>query len=374
MGNQEVVIHNPSAVAPIQSPRDLMPAVEQVQASLMESLLIQGDLAPLKPAERMQYYRAVCESLKLNPLTKPFDYLALNGKLTLYAKKDCTDQLRKLNDISVTFDEPKVLEGILYVKARASTPAGRRDESTGAVSFENLKGEAKANAFMKCETKAKRRVTLSICGLGFTDESELDTMSNYRVVSMDQAHTAEVIDTGGHPMNSREAQEYVRDQKIAKQTTSAGNTGSTPPSSQGQKGQGTHRSGQAEPGHPREQSPVPPTNDPLSAAVADFRAADKYGRLRIIRDAKADIEELTGADLPYYEILSKHIPKEKWRDGQPHADGFPTLGAAVKCYTELLSYITEVRASLAEPPMSEPPMSADKFVEGLEPEVANAGN
>ena len=29
---------------------------------------------------------------------------------------------------------------------------------------------------MKAETKSKRRVTLSICGLGFLDESEIDTI------------------------------------------------------------------------------------------------------------------------------------------------------------------------------------------------------
>ena len=38
-------------------------------------------------------------------------------------------------------------------------------------------GESRANAIMKATTKAKRRVTLSICGLGgMPDESELDTM------------------------------------------------------------------------------------------------------------------------------------------------------------------------------------------------------
>ena len=32
-----------------------------------------------------------------------------------------------------------------------------------------LNGEDLANAMMKCETKAKRRVTLSICGPGMLD-------------------------------------------------------------------------------------------------------------------------------------------------------------------------------------------------------------
>jgi hypothetical protein len=51
----------------------------------------------------------------------------------------------------------------------------------------NLKGEALANAFMKAETKAKRRATLSICGLGILDESELDTMPQATQVTMPQA-------------------------------------------------------------------------------------------------------------------------------------------------------------------------------------------
>src|SRR6202008_2665643 len=38
------------------------------------------------------------------------------------------------------------------------------------------KGEALGNALMKASTKAKRRATLSICGLGMLDETELETI------------------------------------------------------------------------------------------------------------------------------------------------------------------------------------------------------
>jgi len=48
------------------------------------------------------------------------------------------------------------------------------------VNIENLKGEARSNAMMKAETKAKRRVTLSICGLGMLDESETDSIPGAR--------------------------------------------------------------------------------------------------------------------------------------------------------------------------------------------------
>ena len=54
-------------------------------ADVIESVVITGDLAALAPDQRVAYYNRVCQSLGLNPLTKPFDYIKLNGKLTLYA-------------------------------------------------------------------------------------------------------------------------------------------------------------------------------------------------------------------------------------------------------------------------------------------------
>lgn len=143
-----------------------------LDAKLVESALLGGDLAKLVPEQRLHYYRAVCESLGLNPLTKPFDYITLNGKLTLYARRDATDQLRKLHSVSIQRIEKDRHEDIYIVTAYAVDRTGRTDASTGAVSLTGLRGEALANALMKAETKAKRRVTLSICGLGMLDESE----------------------------------------------------------------------------------------------------------------------------------------------------------------------------------------------------------
>src|SRR5262245_25307542 len=68
---------------------------------IMEQVLIRGDLGQLTHQERARYYRRVCESLGLNPLTRPFDYILLNGRLTLYALKGCTDQLRQIHGVSV---------------------------------------------------------------------------------------------------------------------------------------------------------------------------------------------------------------------------------------------------------------------------------
>jgi hypothetical protein len=141
---------------------------------LAESVLIEGDLAKLNPEQRLLYYKAVCESVGLNPLTKPFEYINLNGKLTLYARKDATDQLRKIHGVAVTETKESQLGDLFIVTARGQDKHGRIDTAKGAVSIQGLNGERLANALMKCETKAKRRLTLSLCGLGLLDESEIE--------------------------------------------------------------------------------------------------------------------------------------------------------------------------------------------------------
>jgi hypothetical protein len=152
-----------------------------VPPEVLEQVLIGGDLAQLTEAQRLAYYRAVCQSLGLNPLSKPFEYLWLNGKLRLYALRDCADQLRRLHSISIYIVNRERLQDIYVVRARAKDQAGREDESTGAVALGTLKGDALANALMKAETKAKRRVTLSLAGLGWLDETELATIPSVRV-------------------------------------------------------------------------------------------------------------------------------------------------------------------------------------------------
>jgi hypothetical protein len=149
---------------------------------ILEQVISKGDLADLTPADRVSYYNAVCVSLGLNPLTKPFDFIKLqeNGKevIKLYARKDATEQLRKINGISIWKIETDIADGCLIVTAYAKTPDGREDIDEGIVYIKGKVGDSLANLQMKAITKAKRRVTLSICGLGFLDESEIDSIPN----------------------------------------------------------------------------------------------------------------------------------------------------------------------------------------------------
>jgi len=91
------------------------PALEEA-----ERVAVLGDLSDLTGEERLQYYSAVCRSLGLNPLTKPFEYILLNDRLTLYAKRDATDQLRARHSVTVQIVSREAVDGLYIVTARAT--------------------------------------------------------------------------------------------------------------------------------------------------------------------------------------------------------------------------------------------------------------
>jgi hypothetical protein len=158
------------------------PAQPATPAEVIELTLMKGDFSKLTPELRLDYIKKLCDDLGLTFSTRPFDFFTdkKSGKMTLYATKNCTDQLRKLHAVSldvvardVVFDDCLMVT----VEATVTLPnkAKRHDKDVGVVCIAGLKGDDKANALMRAVTKAKRRVTLSICGLGgVPDESELE--------------------------------------------------------------------------------------------------------------------------------------------------------------------------------------------------------
>ena len=160
--------------------------------AVMERVIAAGDLSALSPGERARYYLETCRSMGLNPLTKPFEYIELNRKLTLYATKGCADQLRKLHGISPRVVSREVHAGVVVVTVEGTDRTGRTGSEIGAVSVDGLRGEALANAWMKATTKAKRRLTLSMVGLGMLDEGEVESVPGARVVAVD-AETGEIL-------------------------------------------------------------------------------------------------------------------------------------------------------------------------------------
>jgi hypothetical protein len=158
-----------------------VPARTVARGDVIESVIAKGDLSKLTELQRTQYYVQLCQSMGLNPHTQPFAYITLNGKLTLYAKRDAADQLRKINGISIEVISRNIEDGLFTVHVRATDRSNRTDEDFGVVALpDTLKGEARANTILKGITKAKRRVTLSISGLGFLDETEVEDIPKHQ--------------------------------------------------------------------------------------------------------------------------------------------------------------------------------------------------
>lgn len=158
--------------------------VMTITPTIIESLVMRGDLSGLTPYEKVEYYKFRCSQLDIDPAEQPFQLLRLNGKEVLYATKACTDALCRSRQLKRELTSRERIEDVYVVTCRCSDPNGRFDEATGAVNVAGLQGEILANALMKCETKAKRRAVLSLCGLGMLDESELDTIQGAQPIPM----------------------------------------------------------------------------------------------------------------------------------------------------------------------------------------------
>jgi hypothetical protein len=185
--------------------------IDAKDAQLAAHAATTGDLANLSPDQRTALYGSVCSSMGLNPLSRPFEYIKLNGKLTLYATRTATDQLRKINGVSITSIDQVIDDGVLVVTVEAKDASGRTDMEIGAVTIVGLKGEALANARMKAITKAKRRVTLSISGLGWMDESEVTSVPSAVVATVDHT-TGEIVEP---PRNVRQLPEPAAENPVS---------------------------------------------------------------------------------------------------------------------------------------------------------------
>jgi hypothetical protein len=168
---------------------DKLAAQDQADEAL-NKFLTTGDISLIPPGQQGRFLAEYALRLGLDPLTQPFEILTLNGKKILYAKKSCSDQLRKINGISIEIVKTEFInvEGqmqnrwlLCHVRATMEDPKTgkpRSDEDYGMVDF-GSEG-MQLNGHKKAVTQAKRRVTLSICGLGLPDESELGDFNGGR--------------------------------------------------------------------------------------------------------------------------------------------------------------------------------------------------
>ena len=123
-----------------------------LDAGIIEKALTVGDVAKMDSTTRVHFYRALCQSTGLNPLTRPFILLKTpSGELTWYATVGAAEQLRKLHRVSTRIlSRERTEEGLYIVTVQASAPDGRQEESQGIVFVGGLKGQELGNAMMRC--------------------------------------------------------------------------------------------------------------------------------------------------------------------------------------------------------------------------------
>ena len=147
------------------------------------ALVCNGDASKLNPNQRTEYYMMRCRAAGIDPRTAPFQFIALQGKLVLYALKTCSDQLASKNNIRVeVLSQETTPDLIRVVTVRATAKDGRQTDEIGCVAVKGKTGDDLGNAYMKAMTKAKRRAILSLCGLGCLDETEVETIPGAKIV------------------------------------------------------------------------------------------------------------------------------------------------------------------------------------------------
>lgn len=205
--NTELLAHAPQATVTIDD-------------KALEALVVGGDMSKLTSAQRLQVYKARCDAAGLDMRVQPFEFITLQGKLTLYARKAATDQLAAIHRAKCRILSRETADDIHSVIVEVALGDGRSTEEIGCVNVKGLSGDNLANARMKAMTKAKRRAILSLCGLGMVDETEIESIPTARAWS-EPTRTLEAVVAATPPTSPQEVSEAQTPQNTYKGITIA---------------------------------------------------------------------------------------------------------------------------------------------------------
>ena len=180
-----------------------------------------SDPRAMTAEERAGYVATLCKALRLNPLTRPAQFINLSGKEVLYLTRTATDQLAAMHSLNrKTIDGPRVVDvcgtkvGLCTVEV--SLPSGRSETATATLPAADF-----VNLYMKLETKAKRRGTLSILGLGVLGEDEIETIPDAKRSTLNETPTTpaqEPPQRSANPMEGRGIEDQRRRPQTAAET------------------------------------------------------------------------------------------------------------------------------------------------------------
>jgi len=155
---------------------DGMVMSHELEEALAMGVAQSKDSRVMTAERRQEYVLTLCRALKLNPLTNPVQFIVLNGREVLYLTRTATDQLAAMHSLNRrTIRGPEIMDvcgvKVAICVVEVTLPNGRSETATATLPVIDH-----VNLYMKLETKAKRRGTLSILGLGVLAEDELETI------------------------------------------------------------------------------------------------------------------------------------------------------------------------------------------------------
>lgn len=159
-------------------------AINEIMKKINDSV---GDFSVLSNEERNVFVEHICETYNLDKSSVPVRFVTDNKskKVIPYLARTATDQLRMNLNISVIEQNvqfsPNGIACIVTVKVQDDK--GRTDMDVGSVFLGNATGDDYAKQIMSCVTKAKRRATISLSGIGILDEAEIMSMTSEEVLS-----------------------------------------------------------------------------------------------------------------------------------------------------------------------------------------------
>ncbi len=159
-------------------------AINEVMKKINDAI---GDFSVLSNEERNIFVEHICETYGLDKSSVPVRFVTDNKskKVIPYLARTATDQLRMNLNISVVEQNvqfsPNGIACIVTVKVQDDK--GRTDMDVGSVFLGNATGDDYAKQIMACVTKAKRRATISLSGIGILDEAEIMSMTSEEVLA-----------------------------------------------------------------------------------------------------------------------------------------------------------------------------------------------
>lgn len=155
---------------------DLDEYIEAATTAFQQAVAGGRDTSGLKPEHRGALLNELARALRLNPLTKPVIFLKTGQGESIYVTRQGADQIAaRLRLNRETVEGPDIRKvgnvDVAFCKVRVSAPDGRFETSTATLPAGDF-----AMVLMKVETKAKRRATLSLAGLGMLSEEDAEEM------------------------------------------------------------------------------------------------------------------------------------------------------------------------------------------------------